>query len=106
MEIFNDDINQCGFQEVGFIGLKFTWLYQRADGTQIRERLDRTLATKDWIDLFPTAKLYHLSSSASDHSPLSLHLVKKKRQKKIKKSFQFESMWLKDSRCEDIVIAA
>lgn len=90
MEIFNDAINHCGFREVGFIGLKFTWLYQWVDGTQIRERLDNVLATKDWIYLVPTTKLYHLSSSASGHSPLSLHLVKKKRQKKIKKSFRFE----------------
>ena len=90
MEIFNDAINHCGFREVGFIGSKFTWLYQRVDGTQIQERLDNVLATKDWIYLVPTTKLYHLSSSASGHSPLSLHLVKKKRQKKIKKSFRFE----------------
>ena len=57
------------------------------------------------MDLFPTTKLYHLSSLASDHSPLSLHLVQKKKQKKIKKTFRFELMWLKDSRCEDIVKA-
>ena len=58
------------------------------------------------MDLFPAAKLHYLSSSASDHSPLSLHLVPKKRKKKMKKTFRFESMWLKDSRCEDIVKAA
>ena len=58
------------------------------------------------MDVFPTTKLYHLSSLASDHSPLSLHLVKKRRQKKIKKSFPFELMRLKDSRCEDIVKVA
>nr|XP_023870319.1 uncharacterized protein LOC111982934 [Quercus suber] len=92
--------------EVNFIGPKFTWLYQKANGTQIRERLDRALVTKEWIDLFPTAKLYHLLSSASNHSPLSLHLEKKRRQKKSKKIFRFELMWLKDGRCEDIVKAA
>ena len=57
------------------------------------------------MHLFPAAKLYHLSSSALDHSPLSLHLVLKKKQKKMIKAFRFESMWLKDSRCEDIVKA-
>ncbi|KAK9984587.1 hypothetical protein SO802_034112 [Lithocarpus litseifolius] len=106
MEIFTYAIHHCGFQEVDFIGPKFTWLYQQSDGTQIRERLDRALTTKEWMDLFPTAKLYHLSSLASNHSPLSLHLVQEKKQKKIKKSFRFESMWLKDSRCVDIVKAA
>ena len=75
------------------------------DGNQIRERLDKALATKEWVDLFPTAKLYHLSSSTLDHSPLSLHLVQQKKQKRVKKSFKFKSMWLKDRRCEDIVKA-
>ena len=64
------------------------------------------LANKEWMDLFPIAKLYHLTSSASDYSPLSLHLVPKKKKKKIRKSFRFESMWLKGNRCEEIVKAA
>ena len=70
MENFINAINHCGFRDIGFIGLKNTWLYQKLDGTQIWERLDRALATKEWMDLFPMAKLYHLSSLASDHSPL------------------------------------
>ncbi|XP_050290016.1 uncharacterized protein LOC126728194 [Quercus robur] len=106
MENFVDAINYCGFREVDFIGPKYTWWYHRADGMHIRERLDRALANKELMDLFPAAKLYHLSSSASDHSPLSLHLVPKRKKKKIRKSFRFESMWLKDSRCEEIVKAA
>ena len=83
MENITDAINHCGFREVAFIGPKYTWWYQRSNGKQIRERLDRALATKEWMDLFPTTKLHHLSSSASDHSPLSLHLVLKKKQKKM-----------------------
>ena len=106
MENFIDAINHCGFRDIGFIGLKYTWLYQKLDGTQIWERLDRVLATKEWMDLFTMAKLYHLSSSASDHSPLSLHWVQKKKSKKMKKTFKFESMWLKDDRCEEIVRVA
>lgn len=103
---FVNTINFCGFWDVGFIGPKFTWLYQRANGVQIHERLDRTLATLDWLDLFPIAKLHHLSSSASDHSLLSLHLVQRKKKKKVRRTFRFESMWLKDSKCEEVVKAA
>lgn len=66
----NFTVNHCGFREVAFIGPKYTWWYQRLDGTRIGERLDRALANKEWMDLFPTAKLHHFSSSASDHSPL------------------------------------
>uniref|UniRef100_A0A7N2M9X1 Zinc knuckle CX2CX4HX4C domain-containing protein n=1 Tax=Quercus lobata TaxID=97700 RepID=A0A7N2M9X1_QUELO len=85
---------------------KFTWIYQKADGSQIRERLDRSLATPEWLALFPTAKLFHLTSSASEHSPLALRMVKKSHKRRQKKMFRFEAMWLKDQRCEGVVQAA
>ena len=106
MARFNASINYCGLKEVGFVGPKFTWLYQKRDGTQIRERLDRALASIDWHSLFPNAKLHHKSSSASNHNPLLLHLFSKKKHLKHKKIFRFESMWLKDERCENVVTEA
>ena len=72
MKNFIDTINFCGFHDLGFNGPKFTWRYHQADGMQIRERLDRALATPEWMNLFPEAKLFHLSSSVSDHLPLAL----------------------------------
>ena len=60
------------------------------DGTQIHERLNRALATCDWMEQFPSTKLIHISSSASHHNPLSLHMVSKP--KKRKGLFCFESM--------------
>lgn len=103
MEQFVDTINMCALCDVGFIGPKFTWIYQQADGTQIRERLDRALATPDQMDLFPIAKLHHLSFSALDHSPLSLYFAHRQMKKKTRRTFRFESMCLKDSKYEDVV---
>ena len=74
MELFLEVINFCALRDLGYVGLKFTWLFQQRDGFQIRERLDRALGSSDWLVLFPRASLHHLSSSVSDHSPLSLHL--------------------------------
>ena len=76
---FVDTINWCSLKDLGFVGPNFTWLYQIVAGDQIRERLDRALATNGWTKLFPKAKLFHLTSSASDHSPLSLHMVSRRR---------------------------
>ena len=103
MKYFVDTINCCGLKEVSFTGPLFTWLYLKEDGSQIRERLDRALATVEWFYLFPMAKLNHLSSSASDHSPLVLQLCAKPRKKRMGRVFRFESMWLKDPRCESIM---
>ena len=106
MQNFLDTISFCGFREVDYIGPKFTWIYQKADGSQIRERLDRALATPKWLALFPIAKLFHLTSLASDHSPLALRMVKKSHKRRQKKMFRFEAMWLKDQRCEGVVQVA
>ena len=60
----------------------------------------------DWAIKFPLAKLLHKSSSTSDHSPLILQMVAKKKRAKSKRCFRFESMWLKDSKCGEIVTEA
>ena len=99
MARFNESINICGLKEVGFVGPIFTWLYQRRDGTQIKERLDQALASSYWYSLFPSAKLYYKSSSVSDHNPLVLHFFPRQKRQRHKKIFRFESMWIKDARC-------
>lgn len=53
MQWFVDTLNWCGLRDLGFSSPKFTWLYQQANGTQIRERLDRVVATCDWCIKFP-----------------------------------------------------
>ena len=69
----------------------------------IRERIDRSFATIEWLNLFPSARLYHLASSDSDHCCLMLRINKRVKCRRSKKLFRFESMWLKDEKCGDIV---
>lgn len=76
---FNETINSYGLRDLGYTGPKFTWNYEMADGVRIHKRLDRVLATLEWINLFPLAKLYHISSSVSNHVPLVLRMVPKPR---------------------------
>ena len=77
MKIFTDTLNWCGLHDLGFVRPSFTWLYQRANRGQIRERLDKALASLAWGVRFQEAKLFHLTCRASDHSPLSLHFFMK-----------------------------
>ena len=91
---------------MGFTSPKFSWLYQKSNGSQIRERLDKVVATIDWIIKFAQAKLFHKSSSTADHNPLVLKLVKEKTIPKHPKIFRFEAMWLKYSTCEEVVTSA
>ena len=64
------------------------------------------MATAEWLELFPTAKLYHQSTLASDHSMLLLRMVAGSNRKRVKRSFKFESIWLKESSCEEMVRSA
>ena len=77
MKNFSDTKNWCGLKDVGHVGSSFPWLYQRADGFQIRKRLDHALASLEWERRFQDARLYHLTCSALDHSLLSLHFFRK-----------------------------
>ena len=62
----------CGLKDIGYVGSWFTWSMFRTDLGWIRERIDRLFATTGWLNMFPTARLHHLASFASDHCYLML----------------------------------
>lgn len=55
---FKNTVDSYGLREINYIRPKYTWMYQRKDGFQIRERLDRALASSDWALLFPPVKIF------------------------------------------------
>lgn len=55
----------------------------------------------NWATLFPTTKLFHVANSVSDHSMLVLKNENPTRKRA--KLFRFESMWLRDKRCSEVV---
>ena len=57
----------------------------------------------DWLDRFPSTKIFNHTSFVSNHYPLFLQLKERKKDKHYGKTIRFEAMWLKDSSCEEIV---
>ncbi|CAL8994798.1 unnamed protein product [Prunus brigantina] len=57
--------------DLGFMGYPLTWRNRRLDGG-IQERLDRGLATNQWIYLYLDAKIHHLMVAGSNHVMLLL----------------------------------
>ncbi|KAF7826637.1 reverse transcriptase [Senna tora] len=72
MRDFNNCVNGCNLLDLGFTGSKYTWWNKRPNGTIIFERLDRFLASADWLSIFPQATNYHLPRIRSDHNPIFL----------------------------------
>ena len=75
MEDFRDVLDECGFQDLGFSGNKFTWCNGHGEGHTVWERLDRVVGTVEWMDLFPASKVVHLECASSDHKPLMIYLA-------------------------------
>ncbi|KAL8089279.1 hypothetical protein AgCh_038904 [Apium graveolens] len=74
---FVETISACQLIDLGFVGEKFTWERSRGASRWIQERLDRALATQDWINMFPQSEVHVLEVATSDHLPLFLQLNKK-----------------------------
>ncbi|XVF71960.1 hypothetical protein PTKIN_Ptkin12aG0082200 [Pterospermum kingtungense] len=103
MELFREAVQDCGFQEINWEGPMFTW-YKGKGIDMVEERLDRGLATRDWLDLFPCTKERHLISNSSDHSPLLFKSSAFDGMEKHKvKPFRFEYMWKRDEHCENVI---
>ena len=101
MQEFRDAIDECGFQDLGFMGNKFTWHKTVMGGGIVWERLDRAVANSDWEALFPSSKVSHLECGCSDHKPIIIHpLGIPIRQNK---PWRFEQVWLQDEGCHATV---
>ena len=69
-------------------------------------RLDRALATCEWIDHYKNVKVHHLVESTSDHCALLLTDAVIIQKLSTKRRFQFEAMWTKRAECKDIIQGA
>lgn len=72
MQEFRDCLDFCGFKDIGFNGLPFTWCNNMFNGPLVWIRLDRTIASAEWMLKFPFVRLHHLAGFSSDHKPMWL----------------------------------
>lgn len=72
MDAFRDALDTCGLMDIGYTGNKWTFERKVTGGTFTRVRLDRCVATAEWLLSYPDAILEHKNSASSDHSALLL----------------------------------
>lgn len=90
-----------GAVDLGFNRKPFTWCNKREGTNNIRERLDRAMASTEWRTSFDQARVVHLSNALSDHIPLQLNLTLDHPPKS--KPFRFLEIWTRDPRCRKVV---
>ena len=89
---------------MGYTGFPFTWCNQRPGDHNVWVRLDRVVATVDWLLKFPTTRVHHLEAFHSNHRPLFLAADSEARRfYKKGRPLRFEAMWLKDKNCETMI---
>ncbi|XP_021771837.1 uncharacterized protein LOC110735976 [Chenopodium quinoa] len=99
---FRETLHDCELRDLGYEGQWFTWEKGRTKQTLIRERLDRFVANGPWFELSLNQVVDNMARKKSDHSPIFLKLGEHRR----KKRFWFETHWLLDSECEEVVRGA
>ena len=104
MQGFRDALDFCRLRDLGFNGFPFTWCNRRPGGQNVWIRLDRGVASVEWILRFLTARIHHLDDFHSDHKPLLLCSdFEFKRFYRKGRPFCFEAMWLKYNSCEGVI---
>jgi exonuclease III len=101
---FRSFIEHFGMIDVGFVGNPFTWSNNRHGLENIKERLDRGLASPAWVHLHPDFSIIHLPAHNSDHNPISL--TTNTTSDFLPRPFRFEEFWSKDPTCENVVQGA
>ena len=91
MFAFSDFIEANYLVDLPLQGTSFTWF--RDSGSVCMSRIDRTLASVDWVDRFGNVSQRVLPRVVSDHCPL---LVVAGSVNKGRSAVKFESMWLKE----------
>ncbi|KAF4402657.1 hypothetical protein G4B88_012442 [Cannabis sativa] len=97
--------DKCSLADMGFEGQCFTWINKRQGAAHVQERLDRFCCNQEWHNLFPSGSVITGDFIHSDHRPVVATLENVVRVQKNDKSrgFRFETHWLKDEECHEIV---
>ena len=72
MNNFRATINRCKLRDLGYVGADYTWSRRLGARGWVKERLDRALVSLEWKTMFPKVRLFHVATSASNHSMLVL----------------------------------
>ncbi|XP_022735628.1 uncharacterized protein LOC111288999 [Durio zibethinus] len=105
-ELMRKLVEDVELEDLGCMGLWYTWERGRDPNRIIRKRLDRALGNREWKYLFPRFSFTNNPIVVFEHNPIlvdtegcKLNRLKGRRRRR----FYFESMWPKEEDCDDII---
>ncbi|KAL7186742.1 hypothetical protein ACSBR2_028466 [Camellia fascicularis] len=101
IQLFVELLSDCAIMDLEFNGAPYTWSNNQLRENNIRERLDRAVATIDWRALYSCAQVFHEVQVGSDHCPIILNCCLPL--KKIPRLFKFETMWSTSPDCVELI---
>uniref|UniRef100_A0A2N9J7Z2 Reverse transcriptase domain-containing protein n=1 Tax=Fagus sylvatica TaxID=28930 RepID=A0A2N9J7Z2_FAGSY len=103
MKGFRSALDEYGLVDLRFRGFPFTWSNNKDPPFTTWVRLDRAVATMEWIQLFPRAMVEHVDVAKSDHKCLWLSCSPPVTTRPKRRPFRFEEAWMTDVGCEEII---
>ncbi|KAL6189460.1 hypothetical protein ACLB2K_040849 [Fragaria x ananassa] len=91
----------CELVHVDTKGAKFTWVRRRRLCGNVKLRLDRSLASLEWLDAWDQFDCFTLPRTCSDHHPIVMSFSKFSRP--CQSLFRFRKMWLEHEQFKDFV---
>lgn len=104
MKNFKGRMNRWALRDIGYVGQWWMWERGKTIDTRVREWLDMYIASPSWSNLYLYASMEHFLRYNSDHSPILVKVQQgpnRAKQKDI--AFKFETAWLFDKTCEQVV---
>lgn len=67
---FWEVVDLCGFTDLGYSGLPYTWDNRQERGRNIKARLDRALGDENFLQVMGETAMQHVQLASSDHYAL------------------------------------
>jgi exonuclease III len=74
-----------------FSSLPWTYDNRQQGNRNVRVRLDQVVASTEWSQIFPSARVQHIVSARSDHCPILVELNTEEN-RKVKHIFRYKIM--------------
>lgn len=105
MGLFRETLHSCNMTDLGFEDSPFMWSNGRQGGEQIREQLDKAIATPEWRNRFQKCLIRHLPRYKSDHSPILVYFeeIMSDNTGKSPRTFRVGHMWSHHPRFIEIL---